>query len=125
LNPGALYEDGKVHLVYRAMSGDNTSVMGYAVSSDGFTIDERLHEPIYVPREDFEAKGIADGNSGCEDPRLTLIEDTVYMLYTAYRGDQEPRVAITSIARNDFLMRCWNSPAGGEYLARLQRLLEL
>jgi predicted GH43/DUF377 family glycosyl hydrolase len=90
------------------MSRDNTSVMGYAVSSDGSTIEERLHEPVYVPREDFEAKGIANGNSGCEDPRLTLLGDTVYMLYTAYRGDREPRVALTSIARSDFLARRWN-----------------
>ena len=107
-NPAALYDAGKVHLVYRAMSEDNTSVMGYAVSSDGFTIDERLSEPIYVPREDFEAKGMANGNSGCEDPRLTLLEDTVYMLYTAYRSEGEPRVALTSITRRDFLMRHWN-----------------
>ena len=107
-NPAVLYDDGKVHLVYRAMSEDNTSVMGYAVSSDGFTIDERLHQPIYVPRENFEAKGVADGNSGCEDPRLTILEDTVYMLYTAYRGDEEPRVALTSIARKDFLARHWD-----------------
>jgi predicted GH43/DUF377 family glycosyl hydrolase len=107
-NPAALYVGGKVHLVYRAMSSDNTSVLGYAASSDGFTIDERLNEPIYVPREDFETKGIAGGNSGCEDPRLTLLEDTIYMLYTAYRGDQEPRVALTSLAINDFLNKSWN-----------------
>jgi predicted GH43/DUF377 family glycosyl hydrolase len=107
-NPAALYDEGKVHLVYRAMSEDNTSVMGYAVSSDGFTIDERLHEPIYVPRDHFEMKGVPSGNSGCEDPRLTLLGDTVYMLYTAYRGNEEPRIALTSIARRDFLERHWN-----------------
>jgi predicted GH43/DUF377 family glycosyl hydrolase len=106
-NPAALYESGKVHIIYRAMSEDNTSVMGYAVSSDGFTIDERLDEPIYVPREEFESKGIPGGNSGCEDPRLTLLEGTIYMLYTAYRGDKEPRVALTSIAKDDFLNRRW------------------
>jgi predicted GH43/DUF377 family glycosyl hydrolase len=106
-NPGALYVDGRVHIVYRAMSEDNTSVMGYAASSDGFTIDERLDEPAYVPREDFESKGVPNGNSGCEDPRLTLLEDTIYMLYTAYRGDMEPRVALSSISKDDFLNRTW------------------
>ena len=106
-NPAAIYIDGKVHLVYRAMSEENTSVMGYAASSDGFTIDERLDEPIYIPREKFESKGVPNSNSGCEDPRLTLLEDTIYMLYTAYRGDREPRVALTSIARDDFLNRRW------------------
>jgi len=28
-NPAAVYDEGKVHLLYRAMSPDNTSVMGY------------------------------------------------------------------------------------------------
>jgi len=106
-NPAALHLDGKIYLVYRAISEDNTSVMGLAISSDGFTIDERLDKPIYVPRDKLELKGIPYGNSGCEDPRLTIIEDTIYMLYTAYRGDREPRVALTSIAKNDFLSRRW------------------
>jgi predicted GH43/DUF377 family glycosyl hydrolase len=99
-NPGALYEEGKVHLVYRAVSEDDTSVLGYAASSDGFTFDERLDKPIYVPRGDFEKKG-------CEDPRLTRLDDTLYMCYTAYDGKNEPRVALTSIAMSDFLARRW------------------
>jgi predicted GH43/DUF377 family glycosyl hydrolase len=90
------------------MSDNNTSVLGYASSRDGFTIEERLSEPVYEPREDFEGKGVDNGNSGCEDPRLTPLGDSVYMLYTAYRGDAEPRVALTSIAREDFLKREWN-----------------
>ncbi len=107
-NPGALYEEDKVHLVYRAMSEDNTSVLGYAASKDGFTFNERLDEPIYVPREDFEKKLVPGGNSGCEDPRLTKLDDTVYMCYTAFNGRSEPRVALTSISLTDFLARRWN-----------------
>jgi len=57
-NPGALDIDGESIIIYRAMSMDNTSVMGYARSKDGFTIDERLPYPIYSPREDFEAKKV-------------------------------------------------------------------
>ena len=108
LNPGTLYEDGKVHLVYRAISEDDTSVLGYAASSDGFTFDERLDEPIYVPREDFEKKSVPRGGSGCEDPRLTKLGDTVYMCYTAFDGKHVPRVALTSIALSDFLAKRWN-----------------
>lgn len=107
-NPGAIYEEGKVHLVYRAMSEDNTSVLGYAASKDGFTFNERLDEPIYVPREDFEKKLVPGGNSGCEDPRLTKLDDTVYMCYTAFNGKSEPRAALTSISCADFLTRRWN-----------------
>ncbi len=107
-NPGAVYLDGKVHLLYRAMSEDNTSVMGYAVSEDGFNIDYRSQEPVYVPRESFEGKMVPGGNSGCEDPRLTEIGDKIYVLYTAFDGKNPPRVALTSISEKDFLKRKWN-----------------
>jgi predicted GH43/DUF377 family glycosyl hydrolase len=107
-NPAVLYEDGRVHLAYRAMSTDNTSVIGFASSADGFKFEERLPEPVNVPREDFEAKLVPGGNSGCEDPRLTRIDDTIYMLYTAYNGMSDPRVALTHISLDDFLTRDWN-----------------
>jgi predicted GH43/DUF377 family glycosyl hydrolase len=107
-NPGAIYLDGKVHLVYRAMSHDNTSTLGYAVSKDGIHIDYRSPEPIYVPREPFEQKLEPGANSGCEDPRLTLIEDRIYMCYTAFDGRNPPRVALTWIKVDDFLNQKWN-----------------
>jgi len=106
-NPAAVYEGGKVHLVYRAQGDDGTSVLGYASSNDGFHIDERLDSPIYVPREDFEKKIHSDGNSGCEDPRITKINDRFFMTYTAYDGVNPPRVALTSIAIDDFLNKNW------------------
>jgi predicted GH43/DUF377 family glycosyl hydrolase len=107
-NAGAIYEGGKVHILYRAMSDDNTSVLGYASSKDGFTIDERLSAPVYIPREDFERKGVAGGNSGCEDPRLTRFGNRIYMLYTAFNGINPPGVALSSIDINDFLAKRWN-----------------
>lgn len=107
-NAAAIYADKKVHLLYRAMSEDNTSVLGYAGSKDGFTFEEKLDQPVYVPREDFEKKHVPNGNSGCEDPRITRLDDDLYMCYTAFNGDSEPRVALTSIALSDFLARRWN-----------------
>ena len=107
-NPTALYEYGRVHLAYRAMTEDNTSVIGFASSADGFTFEDRPPEPIYTPRENFEAKLVPGGNSGCEDPRLTRIDDTIYMLYTAFNGRSEPRVALTHVSVDDFIARCWN-----------------
>lgn len=106
-NPAAFYADEKVHIVYRAMSEDNTSVFGYAVSKNGTTIDERLSEPIYVPRAEFEQKK-ASGNSGCEDPRITVLNETVHMCYTAFDGKNPPRVALTSIPLKKFLNREWD-----------------
>jgi len=105
-NPAAIYENNKVHIIYRAMSPDMTSVFGYATSTDCVHIDKRLTKPIYVPREDFEQK-LQPGNSGCEDPRITKIGDKLYMLYTAFDGKNPPRVAITSIKLDDFLNKNW------------------
>lgn len=107
-NPAAIYEAGKVHLVYRAQAYNGTSVMGYASSKDGFHIDENLDYPIYFPKEPFERKKHEEGNSGCEDPRLTKIGDRFYMTYTAYDGSNPPRVALTSISVEDFLNKRWN-----------------
>ncbi|MEK7584613.1 MAG: hypothetical protein AAB490_05185 [Patescibacteria group bacterium] len=107
-NPAAIYLGGKVHIVYRASSEDNTSVFGYASSKDGFSVDERLSDPIYAPRADFEAKKVPNGNSGCEDPRITKIGNTLYMCYTAFNGVEPPRVALTSISVDDFLAHRWN-----------------
>ena len=55
-NPTALYEYGRVHLAYRAMSEDNTSVIGFASSGDGYNFEDRPPEPMYTPREDFRGK---------------------------------------------------------------------
>jgi predicted GH43/DUF377 family glycosyl hydrolase len=107
-NAGVIYEGGKVHLVYRAMSNDNTSVLGYASSTDGTRITERLPKPIYVPRKEFEMKLVPGANSGCEDPRLTRIEDKIYMCYTAFDGKNPPRVALTHITLEDFLGKKWH-----------------
>ena len=107
-NPASIELNNKIHIVYRAMSEDNTSTMGYAVSFDGLTIHERLPEPIYVPREEFESKKVPNGNSGCEDPRITKIGDRLYMCYTAYNGAEVPRVGMSYISVKDFLKRNWN-----------------
>lgn len=107
-NPAAIYLDGKVHLLYRAMSEDNTSVFGYANSKDGINIDYRASEPVYVPREEYEQKLVPGGNSGVEDPRLEKIKDKIYMFYTAFDGKNSPRVALSSISQQDFVNNNWN-----------------
>jgi predicted GH43/DUF377 family glycosyl hydrolase len=134
-NPGAIYEQGKVHIMYRAIGDSDVSVLGYASSVDGFHIDERLDKPIYVPREPFEGAGLVyptefdpqvtyvsaeddeeeennyvsggGGWGGCEDPRLTRIDDMIFMTYIAFDGYSPPRVALTSIHIDDFLVRNW------------------
>ncbi len=116
-NPAAIYENGKVHILYRAQGFDYTSVVGYASSADGLSVDERHDKPCYVPKESFEATGnpsiVVDeftsggGYGGCEDPRLTRIGDRIYMTYVAFNGWSEPRIALTSISVEDFLNHRW------------------
>jgi len=122
-NPAALYEAGRVHLLYRAIGNSDTSVLGYASSADGLHFNERLEEPVYVPREPFEGVSLASSSNpakysssyvsgggwmgGCEDPRLTRIGDRVFMTYVAYDGYSPPRSALSSIAYHDFLAKNW------------------
>jgi predicted GH43/DUF377 family glycosyl hydrolase len=91
------------------MDANNTSTIGLAITKDGITIDERLPEPVYIPRADFEKKlGVPTGNSGCEDPRIVRIGDTLYMTYTAYDGVHAPAGAMTTIDVSDFVARRWS-----------------
>jgi len=106
-NPGAIDLGDKVHILYRAMSHDNTSTIGYAMSKNGLSIDEKLDKPIYIPREDFEIKK-RPGNSGCEDPRLVQVDNHIHMFYTAFNAEDMPRVAVSSIHTDDFLKKNWN-----------------
>ena len=106
-NPAVLRIRNTTHILYRTLSDDNTSSIGYANSRDGVNLDERLSEPVYVPRENFELKKISGANSGCEDPRITKIGKIIYMCYTAFDGIGPPRVAITSITEKNFLQKNW------------------
>ncbi len=96
LNPGALRIKDKVYLFYRAVGEDDVSHIGLAVT-DGYKLLERLPEPIFSPQ-------LPEEKMGCEDPRLTIIKDRIYMLYTAYNGNIA-QIAAASISAEDFLQR--------------------
>ncbi len=116
INPAAIDLGGKTHILYRAVAPGNISTIGYAISSDGFSIDERPHKPIYFPRAEFERRNDGvNNNYGCEDPRLMEIHGRIYMTYTAYDG-RTPRVAVTSISKQDFLARKWSAWAMPEVI---------
>jgi beta-1,2-mannobiose phosphorylase / 1,2-beta-oligomannan phosphorylase len=101
LNPAAVAVGETVRILYRACSEDDTSTLGYAESKNGLKISRRDKEPVYVPRAEFEMKKNG-GNSGCEDPRITKMGDTYYMMYTAVDTANPPRVALTTISEKDF-----------------------
>ncbi len=91
LNCAACIHKKKVHIIYRAIGNDNVSRLGLAISKDGYTIDERLPDPIYEPKYEFEKKG-------AEDPRVTKIGDYYYIVYSGFwdvlKGDNRTRIVI-------------------------------
>ncbi len=101
LNCAAVRLDGVIYILYRAFGDDEISRIGLAWTGDGCHIDGRLEEPIFVPEQDYE-------RLGCEDPRVTVIGDELYMLYTAFDGEI-PQIAMASITKQAFLDRDWKA----------------
>jgi predicted GH43/DUF377 family glycosyl hydrolase len=111
-NPGAILLEDKVHILYRAIGDDGISRFGYAVSPEGFKVEERLSYPVYqhpATSPGFTIYSYSSGGSfgGSEDPRLVRVgnEDVLYMTYTAC--DEGLRMGLTSIKVKDFLDRKW------------------
>lgn len=109
-NCAATYEEGRIHIVYRAQGEDDISRLGYASSPDGIHVDERLSQPIFHPQHSLE-------ELGCEDPRITKVGSKFYMSYTAYgrslrwKSASKRRLAqigITSISVDAFLEKEWS-----------------
>jgi len=121
-NCAAVYEEGKIHLVYRAQgSPEGVSSLGYARSSDGFQIEERLASPVFEPEPGNEYERF-----GCEDPRLTRIGNRFYMTYSAYgrvpNMAAEARlvqIGMTSISVKDFVKKNWRWSERGYPLLRV------
>lgn len=98
-NPAATVKNGKIIVLYRAEDnsaqgiGRRTSRIGYAESEDGIKM-VRHSEPVLFPAED-NSKEI-EWPGGCEDPRVAMTEDGLYvMLYTAWNR-QIPRLAVAT-----------------------------
>ena len=98
-NPAAVVKDGKIVVLYRAEDksgtgiGKRTSRIGYAESQDGFHF-VRQQAPVLYPAED-DYKDL-DWPGGCEDPRVAMTEDGLYvMLYTSWNR-RTPRLSVAT-----------------------------
>lgn len=92
-NCAVTQHNGLFHMHFRAQGVDYTSRIGYAVSSDGLNWN-RLEKPVFAPhngRDDYR---------GVEDPRVTPLDGTFYMTYTAYGANSY----FPMIARSDDLI---------------------
>ena len=87
-NPAATETDGKIYVLYRAEDnsatgiGKRTSRIGLAESEDGIHM-KRRKTPVMYPDKDNMKEYEWEG--GCEDPRVTMTEDGLYvMAYTSW-----------------------------------------
>jgi len=80
-NPTATAHNNKVYLFYRAEGKNGVSSLCLAISNDGYNFQKHQDNPIIKPT-------LPEEKGGCEDPRITKIGDTFYLLYTSYNGQQ-------------------------------------
>ncbi len=87
-NPAAVVKDGKVIVLFRAEDelakslGHRTSRLGYASSTDGLHFQAES-APVFYPANDAQKE--MEWPGGCEDPRLVVSEDGLYvLLYTQW-----------------------------------------
>lgn len=78
LNPTCIQEGKKIHMFYRAVAKGNRSTIGYCQLNHN-RIVKRPRQPFLRPEHPYEKHGM-------EDPRITCLDGTYYMLYTAYDG---------------------------------------
>lgn len=115
-NPAALVLGGRTHLLYRAIGVDGLSRLGYASSANGIVFDERLPYPAYVARSPrlgppghrhYAPMLYPSGGSwgGCEDPRMVLIEDKIYVSFSVFDGWDFIRMGFISILESDFVAK--------------------
>lgn len=104
LNPNVLFDNGIYRMVYRATNdikvkeaGGYMSSIGYAESVDGIHF-KRFDKPLIIPDQEYEM------GKGCEDPRVTKINDTYFLYYTAVseRVDGHHQVRIALATSKDF-----------------------
>lgn len=77
-NPACIEVGGLTHMFYRAVNQRGISSIGYCQLKNNQVV-MRLTQPILAPEFDYETKGV-------EDPRITFLNGTYYLFYTAYDG---------------------------------------
>jgi predicted GH43/DUF377 family glycosyl hydrolase len=95
-NPACIQVGDITHMFYRAINQNDISSIGYCQLVDNKVV-KRLDKPVLFPEDDYE-------KMGAEDPRITLLDGTYYLFYTAYGGKTHlfptPRVRIFYISQN-------------------------
>ena len=99
-NPAATVMNGRVVLLYRAEDnsatgiGRRTSRIGYASSSDGLHFERHGAPVLYPNPADSQAEFECPG--GCEDPRVAMTEDGLYVMFYTQWNRQVARLAVAT-----------------------------
>ncbi len=78
-NPGVVRENENIHMLYRAVEGDNFSTIGYARLNSHGQILYRHPEPVIV-------RELPQEKQGCEDPRIVPFDGKYLVFYTGFDG---------------------------------------
>lgn len=99
-NPAATRLGDEIIVLYRSEDnsavgiGSRTSRIGYASSTDGLHFTKRT-APVLFPADDSQKE--LEHPGGCEDPRVAVTEDGLYvMLYTQWNRKQARLAVATS-----------------------------
>jgi len=79
LNPAVIVHENQIHMFYRAVRNGNHSTIGHCILDTPLTVVYRMQSPMMWPEFEYESKGL-------EDPRVVKIDDTFYLTYTAFNG---------------------------------------
>lgn len=119
-NAAAVRFQGTTYVLYRALGDDGVSRLGLWWSKDGITQSGRLDHPVFAPEIPYEMPPDPDSRrteqldkfgmirevGGVEDPRLVLVDGTLYMTYTAY--SDIPRLAMAHMEADRFCAMAQN-----------------
>ena len=94
-NPAVVKHDEMYKMYFRAVGDDWISRIGFAASEDGVNFIQ-TEAPVLIPKRPWE-------KMGCEDPRITRINDKYLLTYTAFDGVTARAAVATSRS-----LRHWN-----------------
>jgi predicted GH43/DUF377 family glycosyl hydrolase len=100
-NPSVVEYDGRVHMLYRAVSAKQNmngseieiSSIGHTSGKDGIHFGER--KQLIAPHEPWE-------KLGCEDPRVTAFDGKFYIFYTAVSEFSADGIKVAVAITKDF-----------------------
>ena len=117
-NAGGTQYNGQTIMLFRSHLRNGISVIGKASNKDGLTNWKINDKPFLKPctKNDKIAdnlnisKIIENESGGVEDPRITNINDTFYITYSAYHGTIKDRVRVSLASTKDFKLITRHGP---------------